>query len=111
MSKRDDVSLREYLEARLAAIDAATAKAERAQEAYNVAHNDLTRRIDASAATLLPRTEYTVQHEALKNMIENAREDVAQLRGTQRVLLLTIGAFVTVQLFTVGLLIQHIVGH
>jgi hypothetical protein len=109
--KREEVSLREYMDMRLDAIEATAAKTEKTQDTYNTTHNNLTRKIDDAAALLMPRAEYTVQHESLKLLIDNAREEIAQLRGVQRVLLLCIGAFLTVQLFLVAAFIQHITGH
>jgi len=105
----DKVSLREFLEekiehlsTRLNSLDAkynaaieseerareaqsksskeAIGKAEEAQRAYNIGHNDLSRKMDEQYKSMVPKPEFVLKNDAVEREIEDNRKQLEVMR-------------------------------
>lgn len=99
----NDVSLKEYVESRLCALDkqmdaavqnikestsasfAASQKAidkqENFQTIYNAGHNDLSRKMEAQYKEMIPRSEHQLTIERVIDNIQSLRESRSQTEG------------------------------
>lgn len=65
------------------ASEKAIVKAEEAQREYNVAHNDLVRKMDDQYNAMLPREEGLVRIGAIDAKIEQGRTEISSLRESR----------------------------
>ena len=113
MTEPESVSLKEYIEAVLEQMDArynqrfidaekltnaafqaskeAIVKAEAAQNQYNVAHNDLTKKMDGQYKEMTPRSETLALERALNEKIQIERDQAKELSGKLWLPLLAVG--------------------
>ncbi len=68
----------------LAAADKAVAKAEAATERRFEGINEFRETLRDQASTLMPRTEYEVQHVALRNLVTENSERLSRMENTQQ---------------------------
>jgi len=71
-TERDDARGR-AVDASFAASEKAIVKAEDAQKAYNLSHNDLARKMDEQNKATMPRTETEARFQALEEKINEQR--------------------------------------
>jgi len=113
VTEPESVSLKEYIEAVLEQMDArynqrfidaekltnaafqaskeAIVKAEAAQNQYNVAHNDLTKKMDGQYKEMTPRSETLALERALNEKIQIERDQAKELSGKLWLPLLAVG--------------------
>lgn len=76
-----DIPLRDYFEARLAALEHHIKVAAAAMEKRLDAMNEIREQLRDQAATFMPRSEYNIHHEKLVEDVRDLRESKAQLEG------------------------------
>lgn len=74
-------AVKEQTKASFDASEKAIVKAEEAQKAYNVAHNDLSRKLDEQNKATMPRSETESRFHALEEKIGEIRETVTANAG------------------------------
>lgn len=74
-------AVKEQTKASFEASEKAIVKAEEAQKAYNVAHNDLSRKLDEQNKATMPRSETETRFHGLEEKISDLREIVTLSTG------------------------------
>jgi len=74
-------AVKEQTKASFDASEKAIVKAEEAQKAYNVAHNDLTRKLDEQNKATMPRSETEARFHSLEEKVNEVRHALATGAG------------------------------
>ena len=103
-------SLKEYFEAKICAQNKAVQKAETAMDARLQGMNEFRQSLADQSATMMPRSEYTVQHAsltekidalairiaALENLDKGKRVNQAGLGSLATIIIIAVGTFVNI---------------
>lgn len=74
-------AVKEQTKASFEASEKAIVKAEEAQRAYNLSHNDLSKKLDEQNKATMPRTEAESRFHTLQEKIDEVRNTVAEVRN------------------------------
>ena len=104
-------SLKEYFEAKLSAQNKAVQKAEIAMDSRLQGMNEFRQSLADQSATMMPRSEYTVQHASLTEKIDSLALRIAALENIdkgKKASQTGLGALATIIIIAVGTFVNII---